>query len=1254
MDLQQVVIDLFQEQRIDKATAYRLLAECRKATPIEPVAERLVATARLPDAGGDDIAALVAWLLLLQLVTGKSELACDHVDPAGAVALRVSLDGLDAAQLRDELATQLARGEAPAEAAPYAWVSADAGDTASRLVRATVRRDDGWRVEIDAAPELEGATRHADWPDTLAQLHRALVARPDAPLHALDKLPTRHRRLLADYNATAMYLPPQRTLPALLAPVIELEHDAVAVETSAGRLDYAQYREHAYRLAHRLRRLDVARNERVAVVLRRGCLMPPSLFGVVCSGGAYVPLEPDLPADRLAGILADTGARVLVTDADTLHQGILPLAGSNIAHVVCVDAWPRRHYQGVPVSDAAALATEPASVPRPVNRPEDLCYVIYTSGSTGKPKGVMISHLNIVNTLIGVNNVFNVGGDDRILCFSSYGFDLSVWDFFGAALAGACVFVPTKAETRDPAALLRILREYGITVWDSVPTGMSQLLLPLAGNADLATQVETLRLAMLSGEFIPLALPADIRRAFPNCRVASLGGATEGTVWSIYHYPVDVVDPRWKSIPYGRPLPNQRFYVLNDDLQPCAIGEKGMLYIGGLGVGQGYFGDAERSARAFIAAPWPNEPGGRIYRTGDLGVMRADGVIEIAGRADQQVKIRGFRVELGEVESQLNQLPGIDQAAVIVRQEADAPPRLVAFYVSRQGEIAADALRRQLSAHLPDYMIPAQFAHLNHPPVGATGKLDRKALAALRPGGDGGREGMGLDYVAPQDDTERRLAEELARIIRLERVGVDDDFFLIGGDSLLALQYLSVLAQLGFAASPLDLQRGRTIRGVLARVRRLDESDAASDDAPVAPGPMGRKFLERMPLTDRQHWNQSLVIRFDHLPPPVRLQAALQRVIDHHPLLRARLVGDELLVAPRGAAAALPLIDLSRQPLWRRTATYRAQVEALQRAIRYDDGQPCRAVLIRLRPDDVRLVWVAHHLMVDAHCWRVMVEDLAAAFREPDASLLRATPYAAHVAHVAAQTEAACDELVTRPPLLPMALPGKASGQPGRERDAALLPLALSVAETRRVFQCLRHPGAPALHLLLLSALSGALKDWTGEAEVRFDVVSNGREVDPASDLSRTVGWFATHNPYAATVADDAGALLAGTAVAWRAHQAQARYFVAACNAARSRPDHPYAGYRDQALLYNYLGVFDSLDLPEGWQVLGSAGNDRGGDNLRTHALELDALVAGGRLRLGLRHDAALPRRHARRLLRLFRGRLLALTAHLEGTGNLP
>ncbi|WP_284209339.1 non-ribosomal peptide synthetase, partial [Chitiniphilus shinanonensis] len=762
-----------------------------------------------------------------------------------------------------------------------------------------------WTLTIDAAPELDAATRPADWPGTVAHLHRAMTQAPHLPLEALDRLPARHRRLLADYNATTMYLPPQRTLPTLLAPVIELEHDALAVQTSGGRLNYADYRAHAYRLAHRLRRLDVARNERVAVVLRRDRLMPPSLYGVVCSGGAYVPLEPDLPAERLAGILADTGARVVVTDADTLHRGALPLAGSGVKHLVCVDRWPRRHYQGVPVADADALATEPTSAPRPVNRPDDLCYVIYTSGSTGKPKGVTISHLNIVNTLIGVNNVFNVGGDDRILCFSSYGFDLSVWDLFGAALAGACVFVPTKAETRDPAALLDIVRRHGITIWDSVPTGMSQLLLPLAERT--VEPVPTLRLAMLSGEFIPLALPAQIRRVFPDCRVVSLGGATEGTVWSIYH-PLDQIDPRWQRIPYGRPLPNQRFHVLDDALRPCAVGEKGMLYIGGLGVGQGYFNDAERSGRAFIPAPWPNEPGGRIYRTGDLGWMRADGLIEIAGRADQQVKIRGFRVELGEVESQLNQLAGIDQAAVVVREEDGTPPRLVAFYVSRQGELAADTLRRGLAERLPDYMIPAQFVHLADPPVGATGKLDRKALAALRPE----REGMGLAYVAPQGETEQRLAAELARILRLERVGVDDDFFLSGGDSLLALQYLSVLGQLGYAASPLDLQRGRTIRGVLARVRRLDRIDDAAGDAPVAPGPMGRKFFERLPLCDRQHWNQSIVIRFDHLPPPERLRQALARVLEHHPLLRARWTGDGLVAGPRDAADPLPLVDLSR------------------------------------------------------------------------------------------------------------------------------------------------------------------------------------------------------------------------------------------------------------------------------------------------------------------------------------------------------
>jgi hypothetical protein len=851
----------------------------------------------------------------------------------------------------------------------------------------------------------------------------------------------------------------------------------------------------------------------------------------------------------------------------------------------------------------------------------------------------MVSHQNIVNTLIGVNNVFNVCRQDRIFCFSSYGFDISVWDIFGAALAGASVVLPTKPETRDPAALLRLLRESQATIWDSAPTGMSQLLLPLA--EEKIEPLHSLRLVMLGGEFIQRNLPGDIQRLFPNSRLANMGGATEGTVFSIYHFPVVRFEPHWKSIPYGKPLPNQQFYVLNDSLNFCAIGEKGMIYIGGLGVSLGYLGDEDRTRRAFIPAPWSGDE--RIYRTGDLGMMRADGVIELCGRADRQVKLRGFRVELGEIESQLTALERIDQGVIVAKRDESNQMRIIAFYVSRHGEIPAEELRAQLLEKIPEYMVPSQFVHLTDPPIGLTGKLDRKALEAR----EVSRGEMGQEYVQPRGETEEKIAKELARILRLDRVGIDDDFFLIGGDSLITLQYLSVLARLGFSASPRDIAEGRTIRGVLERAGTQREADHGAHAASVPFSPMSRKFFERMPLTDRDHWHQLMVIGFDHQPDVPRLRRAMQAVIDHHPLLRSSYRPDSLHVEER-VAFELPVVDLSKVPFYQRGRRLDEKVRELRSTVSLSGPSLTNAILVSIGPRDVRLVWVLHHLIVDANCWRILIDDLVSAYRQPDARLLRSASMGDYVSAVREAAAAAAESLAARPTWERMPIPARrpAGNAPdtGLERDGRTVRLVLPPKNTRQLFDAIQRHGSANLNLMLLTALSVALRKWSGSAKVKFDIISNGRGADTSRDYSRTLGWFATHNPFAVSVPEEPRTALDAVTAAWEHYQEESRFFVEVCNDVKGRPDHPLGNHVDQALLFSFLGDFDSLEMPEGWSVLGSMGQNRGPENPRTHELELEALVARGCLMVRLVYPKHLMSgRVARGLLAHFRTALSSL-----------
>jgi amino acid adenylation domain-containing protein len=1254
MGMQETVLELFREQRIDKAVAYRLLAEAKAGSPA-PAPEELRVRCRLEGGAsvGDaerELRAIATWAFFLHVVVGREELALDHVGPQRTVRLSLSLPGsITPLELVRQIEAQLARAAPPpADAAELAWIAADARDGARRRLSAQRLGPDGAAdgavlLGVRAHPGAQGATVAEDWPDTLGHFHAQLWRAAATPLASQDRLPERHRRLLAEYNATAMYLPPARTLPTLLGPVLDAERERVAVRTTRGELTSEQYRHRAHRLAHLLRARGVRRNDRVAVVMHRSAALPVAFYGVVCAGAAYVPLEPDLPADRMEGILRDTGARILVTDADTLHARQLRLDGSAVERLVCVDRWARPEYGGVPVEDAEAMARFEVGAPAPVNAPEDLCYVIYTSGSTGQPKGVMIGHGALVNTLVGVNNLFNVSRDDRIFCFSSIGFDLSVWDLFGAALAAATVVVPTKPETRDPAAMMRILRDERITIWDSAPTAMSTLLMPWA-ERELAP-VASMRLVMLGGEFVQRSLFADVQRAFPHARFANMGGATEGTIWSICHYPVPRFEPHWASMPYGKPLPNQRFHVLNDALEPCAIGEKGMLYIGGMGVAMGYLGDEERTRRAFVPAPWSVDGSERVYRTGDLGIMRADGVIELCGRADHQVKLRGYRVELGDIESQLSALEGVEQAAVIAKRDASNQIRLVAFYFGK-AEIPADVLRGRLAEKLPEYMIPSQLVYLADPPVGATGKLDRKALEAR----DVGRDEMGQEYVQPRGEAERHLAKELARILRLDRVGAEDDFFLVGGDSLTTLQYISALSRLGFAASPADILQGRTIRGVLARVQAAAQPDEHADGL-VPHTPMARKFLERLPLVDRDHWHQLMVIGFDHQPDVDRLRHAMRAVVKHHPLLRAAYRPDGLEVRP-DASFELRVLDLRSAPWLLRGARLAAEVRRLRAEVGLASPSLATALLVRMGERDARLLWVLHHLVVDANCWRILVEDLATVYRQPDARLLRSASVADYVREVRKGSLESRRTLAAHPPYERMPIPRRRpAGDPpdtGVERDARTIRLVLSRPETARVFQAMQRHRDLNLNLTLLTALSMALRSWA-TPEVKFDVISNGRSADPTHDYSRTVGWFATHNPFQVSVPASPAAALAAVRAAWERYQDTSRHFVEVCNDVKGRDDHPLGAHVDQALLYSFLGDFDSMDLPDGWAILGTAGVNRGPSNRRTHELDFEALVARGHLMTRIVHPTnVVSRRTARRLLAAFRTALRSVVEHLE------
>ncbi|MCG2838055.1 amino acid adenylation domain-containing protein [Photobacterium sp. WH77] len=547
--------------------------------------------------------------------------------------------------------------------------------------------------------------------------------------------------------------------------------DAVAIEQGDNHLTYGELVDKSTQLAATLRESAlIEAGDIIAVSLPQGPELIVGILGILQSGGAYVSIDPALPQQRRLQLLNRCQAKAVVTSTEVFtnpdeYQSFLR---------VDLDTLP----------DDTPLATV-----SPIQCADDLAYVIFTSGSTGEPKGVMISHNNAVNTLEDINRRFQVTADDAVLSIAPAGFDLSVYDYFGVLGAGGRLVFQAADAQNDPKIWCETLIHHGITIWNSVPA-------PVKVMVDRASDLlasSKLRLILMSGDWIPVDLPDAIRNALPDAQVISLGGATEGSIWSIC-YPIEHVEQDWVSIPYGKPLANQRFHVLNEWLEDCPKWGIGELYIAGEGVAQGYWADPEKTAQRFFTHP---KTGERLYKTGDLGRYIQDGLIEILGREDNQVKINGYRVELGEVEFALLGLQAVNHVVIDAPAHPQSGQRqLVAYLVLHESadsydhETLKQRCREQVQSTLPPYMVPTYFVILPYMPLTANGKIDRKALPAPWP-----EEHAQPAESTPVSVTESRLLNLWRDLLQHDDLDVNAGFFDVGGDSLIAVALLSTLRE---------------------------------------------------------------------------------------------------------------------------------------------------------------------------------------------------------------------------------------------------------------------------------------------------------------------------------------------------------------------------------------------------------------------------------------------------------------------------
>jgi amino acid adenylation domain-containing protein len=623
-----------------------------------------------------------------------------------------------------------------------------------------------------------------------------VVRNPETPLVKLNCLSDQERNeILHDFNPRTSVYEKEKTVLQLFEEQLERTPESTAISDGILSLTYRELNELAEQAASCIVRYTQTEDQYVAIHQERTVHTIVSIYAILKAGKAYLPIEPSVPVERKKAIFESVKCSVILADASNFN-----------------------HSKSIADSEMKVLQIEEIEQGNSGRQRVEMCkatdvaYIIFTSGSTGVPKGVIVQHRPVVNLIEWVCKQYQLEKRDRLLCTASISFDLSVFDVFGILSTGGCVRIATNEELKDPSSLAQILYDEPITFWDSAPVLLQQLV-PYFTKGE--THTPTLRLVFLSGDWIPLTLPGSMKQAFPKVQVVALGGATEATVWSNY-FEVNDIHPDWRSIPYGKPIQNAKYYVLNKALQPVPIGVRGDLYIGGEVLAMGY-NDPVLSSKKFIPNPFEN--GERIYHTGDKAAYFADGNIEFLGREDDQVKIRGYRIELGDIESALLSLNGIDAAVVVAHGEQKGDKSLVAYLVS-QTELNMTDIRSYLATRLPAYMLPMYYVQLETLPLTANGKLNKKALP------DPANIGLVCEaiYVAPKNEIERKLVTLWSDILKREdtQIGTQSNFFEMGGHSVKAMQLISRMnKEFEVTLKPITLFGNPTIEGVASEIEKV-------------------------------------------------------------------------------------------------------------------------------------------------------------------------------------------------------------------------------------------------------------------------------------------------------------------------------------------------------------------------------------------------------------------------------------------------
>ncbi|MEH1787861.1 MAG: amino acid adenylation domain-containing protein [Nostoc sp.] len=1064
-------------------------------------------------------------------------------------------------------------------------------------------------------------------------LLQEIIANPKLRLSELSLLTEAEKRqLLVEWNDTQVNYPQDQCIHQLFETQVERTPDSIAVVFADQQLSYCELNARANQLAHYLQALGVKPEVLVGICVERSLLMVIGLLAILKAGGAYIPLDPSYPQERIAFILEDTQAPVLLT-----QESLLEAMPQHKAKLVCLD------------TDWQTIAQQTQENLLSVVTTDNLAYVIYTSGSTGRPKGVMIQHASTVAMLDWANKTFAMSAMQGVLASTSICFDLSVFEVFVPLCCGGKVILienalllPTLPTTLD------------VTLINTVPSVISQLL----RTDGIPASVQIVNVA---GEPLHNKLVQQLYQQDNIQKVFNLYGPSEDTTYSTFAW---IHKDTSNTPPIGRPIHNTQIYLLDQNLQPVSVGVPGMLYIGGAGLARGYLNKAELTADKFIPNPYANLPGERLYKTGDQARYLPNRDIEYIGRVDYQVKVRGFRIELLEIEAVILEYPAVQEAVVAVHFSQVDSQQIVAYVVPQiEQTLTIPELRSFLEAKLPSYMVPAAFVILSALPLTPNGKVNRKTL----PTPDTARP-EDKELVVPQTTIEKQLAGIWAEVLGLENISINDNFFGLGGDSILSLQVISKAKQTGLHLTPKQMFQYQTITQ-LATV--IDTTQKIQAEQGVLIGALELIPIQHWFFTQKQpephHWNQAVFLESKQNIDPVVLEKIIKFLQIHHDVLRLRFIQEEfstqaLIVSPDDVIP-LTCFDFSALPKDRQSPAIEAAATKLQASLNLSQGPLFQVALFNLGDNQPnRLLWIIHHLAVDGVSWRILIEDFQTAYQQISQGKViklppKTTSYKQWSSHLQKYTQASAllserDFWLTTQYQSVSSIPRDFLDGNNIEETTSMVSVSLSVAETQSLLQEVPAAYQTQINDVLLTALILTFNQWTGENSLLIDLEGHGREeIFEDVDLSRTIGWFTTIFPVHLKLenTNEQGKVLKSIKEQLRVIPNRGIGYGLLRYLCQNQEIAEKFSSSKAEVAFNYLGQFDQV-LPESSLfsfAKESSGSTRSLQSKRTYLLEINGGIYQGHLEMSWSYSNQLHRQTTIEVLaQRFIEELRSLIAH--------